>query len=100
MVSVLRLLFFCCLFVSAALAQRSYCKGLAALAAIFPGTTPSPPPCPANEEYSCCGTCVEPYCKNRKVPVCLVCAEGCFCKSGFIREVIGGKCITPKSCPK
>ncbi|XP_077284921.1 zonadhesin-like [Arctopsyche grandis] len=57
-----------------------------------------PPPCSnPNEVFKTCGTKCQPTCDDR-TPVCTKdCAEGCFCKDGFIRHL--GQCIPVEECP-
>uniref|UniRef100_A0A182VXC3 TIL domain-containing protein n=1 Tax=Anopheles minimus TaxID=112268 RepID=A0A182VXC3_9DIPT len=52
------------------------------------------PSCNRNEIYSCCGSCVQRSCINLVQHVyCKQCAEGCFCRPGYIRKVPGGPCV-------
>ncbi|XP_052890551.1 cysteine-rich venom protein 1-like [Anopheles moucheti] len=57
--------------------------------------------CPNNEEFICCGPCVEPTCfkPNPRKKCGKVCVAGCFCQPNYIRRVIGGPCVLADSCP-
>uniref|UniRef100_A0A4Y0BF38 TIL domain-containing protein n=1 Tax=Anopheles funestus TaxID=62324 RepID=A0A4Y0BF38_ANOFN len=64
-----------------------------------PGTVIQIPRCRVNEVYSCCGLCVEKTCATLKQTVyCFACAEGCFCKAGYVRKVAGGICVPLNQC--
>ncbi|XP_063386925.1 serine protease inhibitor swm-1-like [Cydia fagiglandana] len=56
--------------------------------------------CPPNEEYLLCGTACPFNCSNPgPVPVSCSddCIEGCFCKSGFLRNDTG-ECVNADEC--
>ncbi|XP_063365845.1 serine protease inhibitor swm-1-like [Cydia amplana] len=56
--------------------------------------------CPPNEEYLLCGTACPFNCSNPgPVPVTCSddCIEGCFCKSGFLRNDTG-ECVNADEC--
>ncbi|RZB41740.1 TIL domain containing protein [Asbolus verrucosus] len=62
------------------------------------GGTPSPT-CEENEEFTTCGTFCPATCQISYVDVCPeMCVSGCFCKEGYVREHLGGKCITLDEC--
>ncbi|KAH9636576.1 hypothetical protein HF086_007005 [Spodoptera exigua] len=55
--------------------------------------------CPPNEEYLLCGSACPFNCSNPQGPVLCTdaCAEGCFCKSGYLRND-NGTCVTMDQC--
>ncbi|XP_022116032.2 serine protease inhibitor swm-1-like [Pieris rapae] len=57
--------------------------------------------CPTNEEYLLCGTSCPFNCTSPQGPVDCVddCVEGCFCKSGFLRNDTG-ICVEADQCLK
>ncbi|XP_060804974.1 mucin-6-like isoform X2 [Amyelois transitella] len=70
--------------------------GLIALAA---GIFITKDECPANEEYLLCGSACPFNCTDPKGPVTCSddCVEGCFCKTGFLRDV-NGTCVNADQC--
>ncbi|KAG5675306.1 hypothetical protein PVAND_005218 [Polypedilum vanderplanki] len=52
--------------------------------------------CGTNEEYTC--RCSDSVC-NKIDRKCFRCQNGCFCKSGYVRNEDYGICILPSSCP-
>ncbi|CAG4942782.1 unnamed protein product [Parnassius apollo] len=58
------------------------------------------PVCGENEEYTTCGSACPLTCSQYEPRTCiLVCIEGCFCKPGYYRNEITGKCVTLDQCP-
>ncbi|KAL0871496.1 hypothetical protein ABMA27_005214 [Loxostege sticticalis] len=55
--------------------------------------------CPPNEEYLLCGSACPFNCTNPEGPVTCSddCVEGCFCKSGFLRDK-NGTCVSADEC--
>ncbi|VVC94575.1 unnamed protein product [Leptidea sinapis] len=55
--------------------------------------------CPQNEEYLLCGSACPFNCTNPAGPVNCIddCVEGCFCKSGYLRNE-NGTCVTTDKC--
>uniref|UniRef100_A0A4Y0BKJ6 TIL domain-containing protein n=1 Tax=Anopheles funestus TaxID=62324 RepID=A0A4Y0BKJ6_ANOFN len=93
MVSIGNIIFVCSLMFCTvtALSVRPYCSQQQL---ILGGTR-----CRVNEIYSCCGTCLENTCATlNQIVNCFVCAEGCFCKPGYVRKVAGGICVPLKQC--
>ncbi|KAJ3657862.1 hypothetical protein Zmor_009638 [Zophobas morio] len=57
------------------------------------------PTCGPNEIYDLCGTYCPPTCQVPSPNPCPeVCVSGCFCKEGYIRENLNGKCIPSSDC--
>jgi hypothetical protein len=67
----------------------------------FVAAIPPPPTgeCGPNEEYRKCGLLAcEPSCAHPNPRPCpLVCAGGCFCKSGYVKSA-NGQCVRPDEC--
>ncbi|XP_045463177.1 chymotrypsin inhibitor [Harmonia axyridis] len=58
------------------------------------------PICGENEEYACRSTCVS-TCQNLQFANCAPeCEWGCYCKSNYIRNEEGGKCVLVRDCWK
>uniref|UniRef100_A0A182RDI6 TIL domain-containing protein n=1 Tax=Anopheles funestus TaxID=62324 RepID=A0A182RDI6_ANOFN len=56
--------------------------------------------CGVNEYYSDCGPMYELNCLKKNLAIdTYECIAGCFCKTGYIREVQGGMCIPAANCP-
>ncbi|XP_049875874.1 serine protease inhibitor swm-1-like [Pectinophora gossypiella] len=55
--------------------------------------------CPPNEEYLLCGSACPFNCTDPVEPITCGedCVEGCFCKSGFLRDV-NGTCVNAGQC--
>ncbi|EAT48605.1 AAEL000375-PA [Aedes aegypti] len=55
-----------------------------------------------NTEFRLCGDECPRTCENLdpKPPCTQVCARGCYCKKGFVRDNISGLCVLPCDCPK
>ncbi|CAH2044251.1 unnamed protein product, partial [Iphiclides podalirius] len=55
--------------------------------------------CPSNEEYLLCGSACPYNCTNPQEPVVCgeECIEGCFCKSGYLRNETG-TCVPIEEC--
>lgn len=59
-------------------------------------------PCTGPQEvYDECGSPCPLTCQNMYVKeLCIaMCAEGCFCEEGYIRDDYSGYCIKPEQCP-
>ena len=59
----------------------------------------------SNAEFNNCGdrckelTCENPLLEGIVCPALFKCQPGCYCKTGFVKDLITKKCIRPKSCP-
>ncbi|KAJ3659723.1 hypothetical protein Zmor_011397 [Zophobas morio] len=57
------------------------------------------PKCRVNEIYSECATLCPLTCQHKEPRVCPdICVEGCVCKDGYIRSVLGGPCVLEDVC--
>ncbi|KAF7265941.1 hypothetical protein GWI33_020682 [Rhynchophorus ferrugineus] len=54
--------------------------------------------CGPNEEYSNCGSACQETCSSKPQLCILVCKQGCFCKSGFVRHDHTGQCVSRSQC--
>lgn len=56
--------------------------------------------CGTNEELSDCGTLCPATCDDSEQGIeCLdVCMKLCTCQDGYIRQTLGGQCISDASC--
>ncbi|XP_017786982.1 PREDICTED: cysteine-rich venom protein 1-like [Nicrophorus vespilloides] len=62
----------------------------------------TPEKCGELEEYLVCGKECEDVCQDTgRAPLfCTArCKRGCFCKSGYLKDLSTGKCVEPKDCP-
>ncbi|XP_063962432.1 zonadhesin-like isoform X2 [Lytechinus pictus] len=55
--------------------------------------------CQANEVYDQCGTACPETCDDKPLFCTEQCVIGCFCEDGFVRELVGGPCISRTECP-
>nr|XP_054765345.1 zonadhesin-like [Lytechinus pictus] len=53
----------------------------------------------ANEVYDQCGTACPETCDDKPLFCTEQCVIGCFCEDGFVRESVGGPCISRTECP-
>ncbi|KAL1516928.1 hypothetical protein ABEB36_000759 [Hypothenemus hampei] len=54
--------------------------------------------CGPNEVYNQCGTACEETCAVKPEICILLCKEGCFCKTGYVRKTSNGPCILKSEC--
>lgn len=58
---------------------------------------PKPSCSNAHEVYDC--ACSDKVC-NQPDKICIQCLNGCYCETGYVRDVEGGTCIKENACPK
>ncbi|KAF2901556.1 hypothetical protein ILUMI_04634 [Ignelater luminosus] len=60
-----------------------------------------PVECAANEIENCDGVYCEPTCQEQSSSFkCYSQPKKCICQTGFLRDLVSGKCVFPVQCPK